>query len=155
MINQDEESLQLWWNEFLRMKRSSSELVLVMFLGNWAHNVRIFGSEHPQLTRKLLRDSPKRIIGLFFLNKTSIIGNVYIDLLTEYVAPQRDDLQPTNVFQQDGALPHWELRVRGFQNQTWTDSLVTSFTRNHSLGLYASFCGTIIKISWIRQEYET
>ena len=52
---------------------------------------------------------------------TSISANVYLDLLTEYVAPQLNDLQPTIIFQQDGAPPHWGLHVRGFLNQTFPD----------------------------------
>ena len=52
---------------------------------------------------------------------TSISANVYLDLLTEYVVPQLNDLQPTIIFQQDGAPPHWGLHVRGFLNQTFPD----------------------------------
>lgn len=95
------------------------------------HNVRIWGSENPHMTRKLQRDSPKvnvwcgimcsRIIGPFFFDEPSITANVYLDLLTEYVAPQLHDLQPTIIFQQDGAQPHWGLHVRGFLNETFPD----------------------------------
>ena len=95
------------------------------------HNVRIWGSEHPHVTRELHRDSPKvnvwcgimcnQIIGPFFFHETSITANVFLDLLTEYVAPQLDDLQPTIIFQQDGAPPHWGLHVREFLNQTFPD----------------------------------
>ena len=41
-----------------------------------------------------------------------------LTFLTKYVAaPQLNDLQPTIIFQQDGAPPHWGLHVRGFLNQ--------------------------------------
>ena len=65
-----------------------------------------------------------RIIGLFFFNETSITANVYLDLLTEYVAPQLTDFQPTIIFQQDGAPPHWGLHDREFLNETFPDRLV-------------------------------
>jgi hypothetical protein len=77
------------------------------------------------VTKELQRDSPKvnvwcgviicnRIIGLFFFNEPSITANVHLDRLTEQVAPQLDDLQPTIIVQQDGALPQWGLHVCGF-----------------------------------------
>uniref|UniRef100_A0A8C5R2R6 Transposase n=1 Tax=Leptobrachium leishanense TaxID=445787 RepID=A0A8C5R2R6_9ANUR len=62
-----------------------------------------------------------RIIGPFFFGETSITANVYLDLLTEYVAPQLHDLQPTIIFQQDAAPPHWGLHVRGFLNETFPE----------------------------------
>ena len=62
-----------------------------------------------------------RKIGPFVFNETSITANVYLYLLTEYVAPKINDLQPTIIFQQDGALIHWGLLVRGFLNQTLLD----------------------------------
>ncbi|KAK1120885.1 hypothetical protein K0M31_011084, partial [Melipona bicolor] len=52
-----------------------------------------------------------RIIDPFFFDETSITANVYLDLLTEYVAPQLLDLQPTIIFQQDDAPPHWGLHI--------------------------------------------
>ena len=40
--------------------------------------------------------------------------------LTKYVAaPQLNDLQPTIIFQQDGAPPHWGLHVHGFLYPTF------------------------------------
>ena len=50
-----------------------------------------------------------------------ITADIYLDLLTEYVAPQLIDSQPTIIFQQDGAPPHWGLRVRQFLNKTFSD----------------------------------
>ena len=60
-----------------------------------------------------------RIIGPFFFNEASITADVYLDLLTEYVALQLIDFQPTIIFQQDGAPPHWGLHVREFLNKTF------------------------------------
>ena len=61
------------------------------------HNVRIWGSENPHATRELQRSSPKvnlwcgfmcnRIIRPFFFHEAPITADVYLDLLTEYVAP--------------------------------------------------------------------
>ena len=95
------------------------------------HNVRIWGSENPHASRELQRDSPKvnvwcgimcnRIIGPFFFNEASITADVYLDLLTKYVAPQLIDFQPTIIFQQDGAPSHWGLYAREFLNETFPD----------------------------------
>ena len=95
------------------------------------HNVRIWGSEQPHEIRKLERDSPKvnvgcgimcnRVIGPFFSHETTITADVYLNLLTEYVAPQLIDSQPTIIFQQDGAPPHWGLRVRELFTETFSD----------------------------------
>ena len=94
-------------------------------------NVRIWGSEDPHASRELQRDSPKvnvwcgimcnRIIGPFFFNEASITADVYLDLLTEYVALKLIDFQPTIIFQQDGAPPHCRLHVREFLNETFPD----------------------------------
>ena len=62
-----------------------------------------------------------RIIGPFFFNEASITADVYLDLRTEYVAPQLIDFQPTIIIQKDGAPPHWGLHVREFLNETFPD----------------------------------
>ena len=62
-----------------------------------------------------------RVIGPFFSYERTITADVSLDLLTEYVAPQLIDSQPTIIFQQDGAPPHWGLRVRQFFNKTFSD----------------------------------
>ena len=122
------------------MKHSSIEFVSVMrqpfhISGKLSkHNVRIWGSENPHATRELQRDSPKvnvwcgiignRIIGPFFFHEVSITADVYLDLLTEYVAPQLIAFQPTIIFQQDGAPPHWGLHVREFFNETFPNQWI-------------------------------
>ena len=60
-----------------------------------------------------------RIIGPFFFHEASITADVYLDLLTEYVAPQLIEFQPTIIFQQHGAPPHWGLHVCEFLNETF------------------------------------
>ena len=94
-----------------------------------------FGDQNtPREIRELERDSPKvnvwcgfmcnRVIGPFFFHERTITADVYLDLLTEYVAPQLIDSQPTIIFQLDGASPHWGLRVRQFLNETFSDRLI-------------------------------
>ena len=61
------------------------------------------------------------VIGPFFFHERTITADVYLDLLTEYVAPQLIDSQPTIILQQDGAPLHWGLRVRQFLNETFSD----------------------------------
>uniref|UniRef100_T1JC22 Tc1-like transposase DDE domain-containing protein n=1 Tax=Strigamia maritima TaxID=126957 RepID=T1JC22_STRMM len=67
------------------------------------------------------RDSPKvnvwcglmqdRIIGPFYFAETNVNGDVYLDMLEQYIAPQLQDLQLKVIFQQDGAPPHWSKRL--------------------------------------------
>ena len=76
-----------------------------------------------------------------FFPRDNNTADVYLDLLTEYVAPQLLDSQPTFILQQNGAPSHWGLRVRQFLNKNifrpmdwkrWTNFLATLFTRHHS-----------------------
>ena len=95
------------------------------------HNVRIWGSENPHETRELQRSSPKvnvwcgamfdQIIGPVFFESQSVTASNYLDILKSYVVPQLDSLQPTVIFQQDGAPPHWGLTVRKFLNDKFPD----------------------------------
>ena len=65
------------------------------------HIVRIWGSEHPHEIRELERYSTKVnvwcglmcnvVIGPFFFHEKIITADIYLDLLTEYVAPQLID----------------------------------------------------------------
>ena len=138
MTSQNEKSLQLiCLNEFLGIKHSSSEFVSVTkqtfhVSGKLnKHNVRIWGSEHPHVIRELQRDSPKvnvwcgilcnRVVGPFFLHEAAINTDVYFDLPTEYVLPQLIDVQPTIMFQLNGAPPHWRLLVCQLLNETFSD----------------------------------
>ena len=62
-----------------------------------------------------------QIIGSFFFNEASITADVYLNLLIKYMTPQLIDFQPTIIFQQNGAPPHWGLHVREFLNETFPD----------------------------------
>ena len=93
------------------------------------HNVRIWGSENPHAVIEHQRDSDKvnvwccvmhdKIIGPFFFAESSISANIYLDMLTHYAVPQLAEFQPNIIFQQDGAPPHWGLRVREFLNEVF------------------------------------
>ncbi|KAJ4426761.1 hypothetical protein ANN_26560, partial [Periplaneta americana] len=88
------------------------------------HNCRIWGSENPHVVRELERDNPKinvwcrltheTVIGPFFFVENTISGNVYLDMLQNYVIPQ---IPQGYVFQQDGAPPHYALHVTDHLNE--------------------------------------
>lgn len=93
------------------------------------HNVRIWGSENPRVLHEEVRDSPKVnvwcgmmnniIIGPFFFGESTITSSVYLDMLQQFVEPQVEELQPSIIFQQDGAPPHWGLMVRDYLNSKY------------------------------------
>lgn len=93
------------------------------------HNVRIWGTENPHAFIEHVRDSPKvtvwcgllenQIIGPFFFQEDTVTGNIYLDMLENFAVPQIAAMQPTIIFQQDGAPPHWSLEVRKFLNDTF------------------------------------
>ena len=88
-------------DEFLKRICFSDEATFYVSGKLNKHNVRIWGSEHPHEIRELERDSPKvnvwcglmctRVIGPFFFHEKTITAHVYLDLLTENVAPQLID----------------------------------------------------------------
>jgi hypothetical protein len=43
----------------------------------------------------------------------------YLDILQQFVVPQVKDLQPTIIFQQEGALQHWGRIVRDYLDATF------------------------------------
>lgn len=95
------------------------------------HNCRIWGSEQPNEIIEYVRNSPKlnvwcglmhdKLIGPFFFVEQTITGNVYFDMLEQYVFPQLEQIENENnvelLFQQDGAPPHFSLQVRGILNE--------------------------------------
>ena len=95
------------------------------------HNLRIWGLENPHDICEFEQDFPKlnvwcgimhdKIISPFFFTERSIIAQIYLDVLTEYVSPQLEQYQPQVIFQQDGAPPHWGLKVCQFLNETFPD----------------------------------
>ena len=88
------------------------------------HNARIWATENPHITREIERDSLKvnvwcgllcnKVIVTFFFDEKTITVDIYLDTLTEYVAPQLEEFQPHIFFQQDEATFHWEIKVRDF-----------------------------------------
>jgi hypothetical protein len=86
------------------------------------HNVRIWGSENPHHVIEHIRGSPKvsvccglmfsLIIGPFFFAESTVTKETHLDMLQQFVVPQVEDLQPTVIFRQDGAPPHWGRIVR-------------------------------------------
>ena len=45
-------------------------------------------------------------------HESIVTATNYLDMLEVYAIPQLDDLQLDIFFQQDGAPPHWGLKVR-------------------------------------------
>ena len=85
------------------------------------HNVRIWGIENPRAYLEQERNSPKvnvwcallhnRVIGPFFFTEQTVTQDSYLAMLEEYAYPQLAEVDGV-IFQQDGAPPHWGLRVR-------------------------------------------
>jgi hypothetical protein len=54
------------------------------------------------------------VVGPFSFAERTITGDIYLDLLEQFVFPQVDNTERENasgvVFQQDGALPHFSLQ---------------------------------------------
>ena len=44
-----------------------------------------------------------KIIGLYFFPEKSIMVQIYLDVLTEYVSPLLEEYQPSIIFLRDGA----------------------------------------------------
>ena len=91
------------------------------------HSVGIWGTHHPNEAVDHKRDLPKvnvmcavsrnKVIGPFFFEKNTVTGPTYFEMLQNWLftVPQADsnDL----ILQQNGAMPHWHLRVRAYLNQ--------------------------------------
>ena len=48
-----------------------------------------------------------RIIGSFFYCEPTVTGPVYLGILEQFIYPQVAAFQPSIIYQQDGAPPHW------------------------------------------------
>jgi hypothetical protein len=55
----------------------------------------------------------------FSLPNQQLQRKMYLDMLKHFVVPQVEDLQPTVIFQQDGAPPHWGRIVRDYPDATF------------------------------------
>ena len=90
------------------------------------HNVRLWGTENPRAIVALERDSPKvnvfcamsqtKLYGPFFFCEKTVTGTSYLDMLQLWLFPQLAADSGDFVFQQDGALPHWNINVRRYLN---------------------------------------
>jgi hypothetical protein len=95
------------------------------------HNVRIWGSENPHHVIEHIRDRPEvhvwcwllfnRIIGPFFFAESTVTKETYPDMLQQFVVPRVEDLQPTVIFQQDGAPPQWGRILRNYRDATFSN----------------------------------
>ena len=94
------------------------------------HNVWIWGSENPHVYREHILDSPKLNVwcGLMkdriFFCEPTVTGPVYLDMLEQFVYPQVAAFQPSIIYQQDGAPPHWSMDVRGSLNATFPNQWI-------------------------------
>lgn len=43
-------------------------------------------------------------------------------MLTEYVIPKLEELQPLTIFQQDGNPPHWNMNVRNYHDTVFLEN---------------------------------
>ena len=57
------------------------------------------------------------VFGPFFLAENSINGDIYQDMLSEWLLPQLEEAVPDFILQQDGAPPRWNINVREFLNE--------------------------------------
>ncbi|GFX86738.1 DUF4817 domain-containing protein [Trichonephila clavipes] len=90
------------------------------------HNLRFWGTENVYVTLEHQRDSPKMnvfcalsnscVFGPFFFAEKSINGDLYQDMLSEWLLPQLEESIPDFILQQDGAPPHWNKNVHEFLN---------------------------------------
>uniref|UniRef100_A0A1B6BYI4 Tc1-like transposase DDE domain-containing protein n=1 Tax=Clastoptera arizonana TaxID=38151 RepID=A0A1B6BYI4_9HEMI len=88
------------------------------------HNCRMWGSQPPHEFIEHQRDTPKvnvwcglmhdRVIGPFIFIEKTINGDIYCFMLEEYVFLHLNDIVEEKglcYFQQDGAPPHFSLRM--------------------------------------------
>jgi hypothetical protein len=59
------------------------------------------------------------IIGPFCFAESTVRKETYLDMIQQFVVPQVEDLQPTVIFQQDGAPPHWGRIDCGYLDATF------------------------------------
>jgi hypothetical protein len=55
----------------------------------------------------------------FLFAESKVTKETYLDILQQFVVPQVEDLQPTVIFQQDGAPPYWGRIVRDYLDATF------------------------------------
>lgn len=80
------------------------------------HNCTIWRSQNPHSVLEIEHASPmvnvccdllhNRNIGSFFFVKNTVTFGIYLDMVSQFVTSQLEDLQPNSIFQQDRAPPH-------------------------------------------------
>ncbi|XP_029656404.1 uncharacterized protein LOC115230342 [Octopus sinensis] len=66
--------------------------------------------------------SKKAVYGPFFLEGATVNGVTYLDMLENWLMDKLSEEEPDDfILQQDGVLPHWNLRVRQYLNTTLPD----------------------------------
>ena len=128
-------------NEYLQRVCFSDEATFYVLGRVNRHNVRVWGSERPNVYFEHERDSPKvnvwcglmhnRVIGPFFFCERTITANIYLDMLEHFVAPQLNDFQPLVIFLQDGTPPHWRLDIRKFPLTLFLTDVLAVEVRHH------------------------
>ncbi|GBL96166.1 hypothetical protein AVEN_118720-1 [Araneus ventricosus] len=103
-------------------------------VSNKVHSCIIWDSENPHAVQEVKKNSPNfnvwcalshdTVIGPFFFAETSFMANIYPDMLQIYAIPQMQHLQPTVIFQQDGAPPYWRTYARAFLDATFPNQWI-------------------------------
>ncbi|GFU78490.1 DUF4817 domain-containing protein [Trichonephila clavipes] len=98
------------------------------------HNLRFWGTENVHVTLEHQRDFPKVnvfcalsnscVFGPLFFAEKSINGDIYQDMLSEWLLPQLEEAVPYFILQQDGAPPHWNKNAREFLNKRLPHRLI-------------------------------
>jgi len=90
-------------------------------------NCRVWGSERPQVVYEVPQGaesimvwcaiSENGIIGPYFFENESVTGESYYKMLRYFFFPKMRNYGDDYIFQQDGAPPHFALRVRRYLDQ--------------------------------------
>ena len=94
------------------------------------------------------------VYGPFMFAKKTVTGNVYLDMLEQFLEPQliSDGIINTVVFQQDGAPPHFAITVRDYLNQAfpgrWLGRAAPMMwpPRSPDLNTFRQFCLGVYKV---------
>jgi hypothetical protein len=79
-------------------------------------------------------------------------------MLQQFVVPQVENLQPTEIFQQYGAPPHWGRIVRDYPDATFLnrwlgrDSPLAWPPRSPDIAPLGFFCGVMLRIRFVRLQ---
>ena len=70
-------------------------------------------------TERLVRSNERQDHRSVLFCESTVTGPVYLDMLEQFKYPQVTAFQPSIIYQQDGAPPHWIMDVRGSLNATF------------------------------------